>query len=263
MAPPVKRKIEEAFAANVRPTVLSTNVASSLVLALRGHARGQKLMINGVLTKAGEIYEQVYGEQLQPDKGFRGDPYTNNRGEWIQMHDGSWKKLGSMTNGVFTSTLMGHRYYKEHPTSYTVNIPIKIFGRNVKHEQYERDGHKPMVVSATVNESHPDFVANFKAQAEAEFGHEWSQSGEIWQISVDGPWTYSKMTVRDGHAIAAIDIPLRGDPSCHSWLGLSEQFGRRGLQGRPLRPNSAFKTHGHSPAGAHLGVRRDRAGAIL
>ena len=36
-------------------------------------------MINGVRTKAGEIYEQVYGEQLHPDKGFRGDPYTNNR----------------------------------------------------------------------------------------------------------------------------------------------------------------------------------------
>ena len=148
---PSKRQIEQAYAANSRPTLSTTAKASSLVLPIAGKPRGTALMTNGVLTQSGKHYERISGTSLLHDNGFRGRPYTSATQERVMTHKGTWTRLGTMKDGVYTPTPMGLRYYKEHPTSYIVQVPIHVLGRNAKGGQYERDTHTPVEVDVDLH----------------------------------------------------------------------------------------------------------------
>ena len=121
-------------------------------------------------------------------------------------------------NGVLRVTAIGRRYFKEHPVQYTVMMPIRVIGRNARGEQYERDARFPVNVTTDIHRSDPNFVETLKELAIAIRGLEWNMSGEDWEVNREGSWNFSEMRYQDGHMIAANDIPLRGDPNCHSWL---------------------------------------------
>ena len=56
-------------------------------------------------------------------------------------------------------------------------------------------------------------------------------SGEHWNIVPTGQWKYSILTVRDGHAIASVDVPLRGTFAAYNWLAFPSDIGDEAFTG--------------------------------
>lgn len=222
----IRAQIAAAQAAGVSPVLRVTAGHSKQVLPIPGRRSGMTLVDNGALTAAGRVWEELTGSRLETTGGWVGDPYRTSRSERIKTVGGRWKELGRLVDGRFTTTPLGRRYYSENPTSYVLKVPIIVSGDH-NGKGYTRETHQPMTVPIGIHESDPTFVDQLKQRAYDLYGkdREWSNSGEVWAIDPNGEWQYSKLTVHRDRAVAAIDLPLQGQPTSHSWLAFPSSLG--------------------------------------
>ena len=248
MSSQLEKQLRQAHEAGVVPELRVTNRVSSLLLRLPGKPRGLVLKSGSVKTKAGTIWERVGGD-LQTSTAFTGSPYRTARSEWIQLANGRWRKLGTNTDGVYRSTSLGQRYYDENPRRYIVDVPVVIMS-----EDSRRETHFPMQAPINLHHEDPSFKQRMIEAALEKFGEEWSLSDELAILDRDGDWRYNLLTVQEGEAVAAVDIPLQGVPSCHSWLPFPCSFGDEAFGSGDCVPRQLSK---------RLGVAKDTLEAFF
>ena len=113
-----KRKIDAAIDNSTQPYRSKTN---NLLLRLgeKGYATLQDQ--NGGLTSAGKYYYEKSGK-AQPDEFGGGTLQQRGATEYL-VRAGKARVLRRFQGGEYTYTALGKRYFREHTTSYLVNVP--------------------------------------------------------------------------------------------------------------------------------------------
>ena len=122
----------------------------------------------GNLTKAGKVYQERTGEELE---SYSYDPQQIPRRvgnvEMIKMRGGGKEKVVRTfdpATGEFGYSQLGKRFYKDTRREYIVKIPAKFVGVRANGRPYERNGFfpqkDPVSVRMTWNRAQRDATRN-------------------------------------------------------------------------------------------------------
>ena len=117
-----KRKLDEAIESNAQPH-RSKYGSNKLLLGLGGKSYATLQAAAG-LTAAGEYY-YARSNQTPPDEFDGGTLQQRGATEYL-VSNGKARVLRRLQNGEYTYTASGKRYFREHTTSYLVNVPGRI-----------------------------------------------------------------------------------------------------------------------------------------
>ena len=118
LQPTRKRKIDSAIDNGAQPY---RSKANNLLLRLGEKSYATLQGPSGGLTGAGRYYYEKSG-QAQPDE-FDGSTLQQRGATDYLVRAGKARVLRRFQGGEYTYTALGKRYFREHTTSYLVNVP--------------------------------------------------------------------------------------------------------------------------------------------
>ena len=199
-----KRLLDDAISNNTRTYRSKSN---NLLLNLGGKSYASLQGSSGGLTPAGTYY---YAQSNQAPPGeFDGGTLQQRGATEFLLTAGKARVLRRLKNGQYNYTALGKRYFREHKTSYLVNVPgvSKKQGarsrggqRTVPHTAFM--GEEPLTVSATMTRAQQENALKERVLAYMRQNLEYDEQGIIlYQDSdpvyydEDGPWTLDAQTV--------------------------------------------------------------------
>ena len=197
--------IDAAITGNTRP---HRSKQQDLLLRLGTGRSYARLQQDGQLTPAGEYYYRKTGD-TPPDEFDNATVRQRGATEYL-VANGKARVLRRYSNGDYTYTALGRRYFREHTTSYLVNVPglIKKPGsrsrggeRAVPHTAFMAD--EPLSVSATMTRQQQEHALKQQVLEHIENNLEQDANGvpilymdsDPVLYDPDGQWTLDSQTV--------------------------------------------------------------------
>ena len=204
-----KRKLDEAIGSNAQPHRSKSN---NLLFGLGGKSYATLQAAVG-LTAAGE-YFYARSNQTPPGEFDGGTLQQRGATEYL-VSNGKAKVLRRLQHGEYTYTTLGKRYFKEHTTSYLVNVPGRIKKpcsrseggeRTVPHTAFMTD--EALTVSATMPRQQQEAALKARVLEDIENNFDRGERGTpvLYNDSdpvlydADGQWTLDSQTVTQNEA---------------------------------------------------------------
>ena len=174
LQPTRKRKIDAAIDSSAQPY---RSKANNLLLRLGEKSYATLQGSSGGLTGAGRYYYEKSG-QAQPDE-FDGGTLQQRGATDYLVRAGKARVLRRFQGGEYTYTALGKRYFREHTTSYLVNVPgiIKKARRTEQGRPADGPSHSVHDPRAAHGQGNDDAPTTRTVLEEASFGTHRNEPG--------------------------------------------------------------------------------------